>query len=261
MKHNLVKKKVYRKDGILTTVRVRVDKDKKLQKKKKLMTLMKRYNPLLAMLNKHIDDKGEHSLHALAIKTMILTGIRVGNEESSEGRVSKQTKSVEQTFGATTLTKEHVHINPKDVVLEFIGKKRVPQMIRVTNPKLRKQLEWAYGLPTKKLFNSAYKDLKRFGYNFIGKEYTPQDYRKLRANMEALKKIVQISKTPKPKTSAELSKEIKQIAFHVANVLGNTEAVAKSSYIDEDIITDFKNKRLKITKAKKKLIVKRKAKK
>ena len=61
-----------------------------------------------------------------------------------------------------------------------------------------------------------------------------------------MKKIEEINKRKiKPKTKTDVNKEINEIAYHVSTILGNTEAVAKSSYIDSDLILDFKSKRLK----------------
>lgn len=249
---NLVAKKTRRKDGVLTTVYVKVNQDKKLKRKKKLLSLMKNYNSIVRKLNNHIDQKNEDiSLGALAVKMMIFTGIRVGNEESAKGFQSKIHKEEKRTYGLTTLDRSHVKVTGSSVVFEFIGKKQVPQRIEITNKKLKEQLLWAYNTTIGRMFGVDYKDIKRYLYNHLGKEYTPHDFRGLRANIEALKKINQISKRPKPKTKTEVNAEIREIADHVAKVLGNTAGVAKNKYIDDDIIKEHLYKRFNAKNKKK----------
>lgn len=241
---NLVAKKVRRKDGVLTTVYVKVNQDKKLQKKHKLQTLIKDYNKILSKLNTHIDaNDDEKSLAALAIKMMIFTGIRVGNEESAKGFHSKIHKEEKRTYGLTTLDKTHLTVKGNSVVFDFIGKKQVPHHIEIDNPKLKEQILWAHQTTTDRLFGVEYKDIKRYLYNHLGKQYTPHDFRGLRANLEALKKISKINKRPKPKTKSEVNAEIKEVLDFVAKKLHNTAGVAKRSYIDSDIIKEHLHKR------------------
>ena len=83
----------------------------------------------------------------------------------------------------------------------------------------------------------GHKEIVKYIHKNVGKEFTPKDFRGLRANLEAIKKIAEVSKRPAPTTKTEANAEIKEIATHVANVLGNTMGVAKRSYIDSDILT------------------------
>lgn len=241
------------KDNILRTYWMRLDKDPKLRKKKKLHTLMRSYNKVLRKVNADISSEDEtKSLAALAVKLMMYTGIRIGNEASAQGIVSKVTKKVEKTQGLITLDKQHIELKGDSVVFDFVGKKRVPQIISITNPELRKQVMNAHHASTDRLIPLTYHQVNMYIRKNIGKQYSPKDFRGLRANLEAVKKIAEISRRPKPETKTQANEEIKEVAEHVANVLGNTLGVAKRSYIDSNIIVQMLHARFNPKKKRKK---------
>jgi len=232
-----ITKKVVRKDGILTTVRVKVGDDPKHKKIQKLRILIKKYNSTIKMLNKDIAEQGDKGLAALGVKMIAYLGLRVGNEKSASGYVSLKTKKQTFTYGLTTLTKDHVKLNNGIMTLEFVGKKGVNQNITITNKDLVKEIMWAMSKSKgDKVLGIGYKEINNYIRKNIGKEFSPKDFRGLRANLEAIKKIAEVSKREAPKTKTEANAELNEIATHVSNVLGNTMGVAKRSYIDSDIL-------------------------
>lgn len=242
---HLVAKKIRNSKGILTTVYVKIAGDSKLRKKKKLHTLMRKYRYIIGNLNRDIREGGELSKPALGIKLMMYLGIRVGNEASAQGYVSLATKKMTKTYGLTTLTKKHVDVSGDRVKINFIGKKGVEQHLEINNKALAEQVKEAHKEAGETLLGVDYNDIKRYIYNEIGKEFSPKDFRGLRANLEAVRKIKSINKTPPPKTKTEANAEVKEITNHVSQVLGNTIGVAKRSYIDDNILKEHLYRRFK----------------
>lgn len=180
----------------------------------------------------------EQARLALACKLMMFTGIRVGNEDSAEGYVTKPhpNSKVEpkfvQTYGLTTLKPEHIIIAPRKVCLNFIGKKSVENSFRLTG-KLAKQIKYLYdNNNTDTLFDiSAYK-LTKFIQTYCNRHLTAKDFRTMKANMCAYEMLQEIDQYEIPTTKRELASEMKSITVFVAENLNNTPGVCKASYID-----------------------------
>jgi len=174
---------------------------------------------------------------ALACKLMMYTGIRVGNEGSAEGYVtkphpnSKAEPKFVQTYGLTTLKKEHVILAPRRVCLNFIGKKQVENSF-VLSGELGKQVRSLYKIAEETLFDISAEEIRKFIKVSVGDVFTPKDFRTMRANMYAMEMITEISERETPNRKSEFNKEIKEVASFVAEQLNNTAGVCKASYID-----------------------------
>ena len=239
-RHGLVKKVIVNKLGHRQTVYVKpITKLDDI--KHKVQKLMKKsnYEKTLKLLNAQIDK--DNNPRALGAKLIIMTGMRMGNLKSAEG---KRAESGDKTFGVSTLKKEHVKIKPNSVRIQFKGKKSVEQDIEIKSKKLQEQIKRLYNnAKGDTLFEISPKQLA----DYIRKELNvnPKDLRTLRANLIAKQESQKISKRPKPKNKSEANKEIDAISQKVAEALGNTKGVAKRSYIDADILDSHKSQRLK----------------
>lgn len=186
---------------------------------------------------------------ALATKLLMTTGIRVGNEGSAEGYMtiphpnSKKKPEFVQTYGLTTLTKEHVKVRGTKVSFQFTGKSSVENTYDIDCPKTAKQVKEVLSASENTFLDITPYELTKFIKRYIGKQFSPKDFRTLRANVEATSEVGQILKTPLPRTRTELNAELKQIATHVSQVLNNTPSVCKKSYIDEHLMLHFIGKR------------------
>src|SRR3972149_7984311 len=119
----------------------------------------------------------EHARLAYAALLIMETGIRPGNEESAEGRVSVNKFSPNfgqpvQTFGVTTLQRRHVQIT-ECLTLDFIGKKAVQQTLSTKNPTLIKYAPPIDSSETSWL-GIDYPSLFVFVAKSIGFMYTPK---------------------------------------------------------------------------------------
>ena len=195
---------------------------------------------------------------ALACKMMMYTGIRIGNEGSAEGYVtkphpnSKKEPEFVQTYGLTTLLPEHVIVDMNgDVHLNFIGKKQVENSFTVKG-KLASQLRETLATVEdgETVFEITVRDLTNFVKKYVGRQFTPKDFRTLRANMVAYEKMEEILCRPLPATKSAFNAEVKEIATHVSEQLNNTPGVCKASYIDELLWDEFADAR-PVTKKKK----------
>lgn len=177
---------------------------------------------------------------ALCTKLLMCTGIRVGNESSAEGYVTKphphSIKEPEfvQTYGLTTMLREHVTIKGGKVTFNFLGKKQVDNTFVITDKLLVSQIKiwFEADIPTDTFFDISVSDLTGFIKKSVGKQFTPKDFRTMRANVfawEAFKKL------PKklPTTKTQFNAEVKAVCTAVSEKLNNTPGVCKKSYIDD----------------------------
>lgn len=177
---------------------------------------------------------------ALALRMMMHTGIRIGNEASAEGYTtkphpnSKREPQFVQTYGLTTLKPDHVITKGSRVYLNFVGKRQMENSF-VLSGELAKTISVLLSKRQSEdtLFGISSRMLSRFVRKYVGAQFTPKDFRTLRANMEAWHTLSGIIRRPNPKRKTEFNNEVKEIASHVATCLSNTIGVCKKSYIDE----------------------------
>jgi DNA topoisomerase-1 len=175
----------------------------------------------------------ERSTCALAVKIMLHSGIRIGNNESAAGFFSKIKKDIAETYGLTTLKKEHVKFKRDKVVLEFVGKKHVEQRIEIKDKVIVHYLKRLYKHSTPdKVFPISDYMVRKFVSISVGRGFVPKDFRTFYANLLATQKHLEIIKRDKPRNKSAAKKEVKEIITFVAEQLGNTPAITKRSYLD-----------------------------
>lgn len=158
---------------------------------------------------------------ALMFLIMKNTHIRVGNE------IYVQSGS----YGLTTLEKRHVRLIGNRVVLEFIGKKGVPQKLQCS---LEPQ-EVGY-LKTRlasikthdRVFRVTSKEMNEYLKKVMGDDFTCKDFRTYASNLLFLKTLKSL---PHPKTKKDIIGNIKYTYDYVAKCLGHTKAISKKSYV------------------------------
>lgn len=192
---------------------------------------------------------------AFACLLMLETGIRIGNENSAEGYVSKAPKTKDQilkTYGLTTLQYRHVSFLNDTMILDFVGKKSVEHRMVVKDPLLvnvgkqifdngfkfpQKDSEiWLRYFIGKGLKTLSIHSITQFIKASAGRHFTPKDFRTFRGNIAAAKTSVKLLKEPKDLNKGELKKELKLIIEGCSKVLGNTAGASKKSYINPEIL-------------------------
>lgn len=180
---------------------------------------------------------------ALAIKLALMTGMRVGNDDSASGYTTKPHPNEKdrkpefvQTFGITTLKRTHVEVKGDKVTFCFKGKKSVQQSLMIRDKRLAKQMTLLLAFQIKekqeRIFGVQDHLVRMFVKKQIGSKFLPKDFRTLHANCVA-SNIILSKVGDKPLTSKkELKKEQRELIETVASKLGNTPGVSKASYID-----------------------------
>jgi DNA topoisomerase-1 len=177
---------------------------------------------------------------ALAVKLLMTTGIRVGNEASAEGYMtiphphSKKEPEFVQTFGLTTLKCGHVEFQSRKAHLNFLGKKQVDNYFEIKDQLTVKALRHIYTYEEDILLGITVRDLTKFIKRSVGKQFSPKDFRTMRANIYAWEAYCKLSKKH-PGTKRMLNEEIKSVALYVSEKLNNTPGVCRKSYIDEHL--------------------------
>lgn len=188
---------------------------------------------------------------ALACKMMMHTGIRIGNESSSEGYMtnphpnSKKKPEFVKTYGLTTLLPNHIQVQRGKAYVNFLGKKSVENSFCIGGT-LAKQIKEVLSTVSDGetfLEITAY-ELTKFIKRYVGRKFTPKDFRTMRANMYANEKMHLLMKHETPTTKREYNAEVREVCEYVSEKLNNTPGVCKKSYIDGDLWAIYEENRL-----------------
>jgi SWI/SNF-related matrix-associated actin-dependent regulator of chromatin subfamily A-like protein 1 len=168
-----------------------------------------------------IDHQG-HTILAIIAET----GLRPGSTES----VRKHGH-----YGISTLKKDHIALNNKMAVLNFIGKEGKKNVTVIQNPVTLKALEYYVSNATENgsIFNSNALDT---GKTILPKGMKVKDLRTIKAT-ESAERLLKEVDTPPPLTGDSkkdkrlLAKALLETSKKVATILNNTPSIAKASYI------------------------------
>ena len=218
-------------------------------KHNRMVKLATRFEELSEKFGRMI-EKGDYVTDtarcALACKMMMYSGIRIGNEGSAEGYVTKphpnSNKKPEfvKTYGLTTLLPQHCLVKGRKVFLNFLGKKQVENSFTLTGDlakQVREVLKTVEDGET--LFEVTEYELTKFIKRYVGRRFTPKDFRTLRANMCAWDKVRELMGRELPSTKKEYNAEVREIATYVSEQLNNTPGVCKTSYIDSYLWDEY----------------------
>ena len=156
-------------------------------------------------------------------------------EQATRPGSDKDTGAKVKAYGATTLRAEHVKVQGKQVVLDFIGKEGIRNHYPVKNPDLAKML-----LERKKtaksrggrLFDTDAEHLRSYASGLDGGGFLVKDFRTARGTAVA---VAEIKRRPPPKDEKEFKARVKEVATAVSQVLNNTPVMALQAYIDPSV--------------------------
>ena len=189
-------------------------------------------------ISKKTDIYDRSKVISMVIYLMDHCNFRIGTEEY---------KKLYNTYGATTLNKNHIIFKENEAEIRFVGKKSVENVSTIKNPDAINLLKQLCQKHSGKEFLFYYKDeqgdirqvsssqinnfLKKYHKNLI-----PKMFRTWNGNNVLLKYL--ISKN-KPENEKEIKKNLREAIKKVANELHNTVAVAKKSYLNSEIYTTY----------------------
>jgi DNA topoisomerase-1 len=166
---------------------------------------------------------------ALVLALMDSTLIRVGNDEYARSN---------GTFGLTTLTRRHVVMAPGEVRFRFVGKGGVRHEVDVDDRRLARLVRRCHELGGRELFSfrdddgeirrvdSA--DANEYLRAVVGDDHSVKTFRTWGASSFAVSELA-------PDGVVEDPHRLLEVTDLVARRLGNTRAVARSSYLHPGI--------------------------
>ncbi|HEV8461522.1 MAG TPA: hypothetical protein VGQ38_12505 [Gaiellaceae bacterium] len=200
----------------------------------KLVRFAERLPTLRAVMAEHMDLEGlpEEKVAAIAVRLINLGWFRVGSD-----RYAKTSR----TFGITTLTKRHVTVRGSRISFKYRGKHSILVHSAIVDPDLAAAMKDLLALPGSRLFqfengdgrcNLDARRLNAYIRENLGAEFTAKDFRTWGGTLVA---AIALAEQPPPPTK----KRVAAVMRRVAEKLGNTPAVARSSYVSPAVVEQY----------------------
>jgi DNA topoisomerase I len=174
---------------------------------------------------------------ALAIRLINLGWFRVGTE-----RYARTTR----TFGVTTLRKSHVSVRGSRIAFRYRGKHRVWVRTAVVDEELASAMKELIKLPGgQRLFRYRYEDslanltgarLNEYINEHLGEEFTAKDFRTWGGTLLA---AIAFAEHGPADTETDAKRIVAGVMRAVGERLGNTPAVARSSYVSPAVVEQY----------------------
>jgi DNA topoisomerase-1 len=189
---------------------------------------------------------GRDRVFAAAVRMLDIGVFRAGGEQYAPGDDDD-----DGTFGLATLRREHVHLKRGAVVFSYTAKHKIartlvlrdPLLHRVTNSLLRRRGggEELLAYRVKREWTDVRSaDLNVAVKELAGEEYTCKDLRTWNGTvLAAVTLAVSAAETGVPTTVRGRKRLVTGAVKQVAEHLGNTPTVARSSYVDPRVLTRF----------------------
>lgn len=188
------------------------------------------------------DDLGRPGLpreKVLAALVSLLehTRIRIGNEAYAREN---------RSFGLTTLRNRHATIDGSEVTFEFIGKSGRRHTVELRDRRLARIVERCQDLPGQELFQYLDDEGRRCGVTsddvnaylreISGQEFSAKDFRTWSGTVLAAWALHELREFD---SEAQAKKNVVQAIERVAEHLGNTPAVCRTSYVHPTVIDAY----------------------
>ncbi len=170
---------------------------------------------------------------ATVVALLERTLIRVGNEEYARAN---------QHYGLTTLRSSHVTVRGTNVHFEFVGKSGQGRVVDLVDRKLAGIVKALLAIPGREVFHWRdadgrkhivdSRDVNAYLRELSGEDFTAKNFRTWAATVMAASQLVTFKAEPTKRAVLAMVRD-------VANKLGNTPAVCRSSYIHPRVIGAF----------------------
>ena len=205
----------------------------------KLVRFAERLPELRKTLSKHLDQEplGPEWTAALAVRLVNEGWFRVGSE-----RYARSYK----TFGITTLRKGHVRVRGSKICFRFRAKHRVICRTVLVDAELAAAMKELLALKGGRrlfryrrdgeLFNLGARALNEYIQEHMGEEFTAKDFRTWGGTLVA---AIQLAEAEPAKSATEQKRAVAAVMRKVGERLGNTPAVARSSYVSPAVVEEY----------------------
>lgn len=179
----------------------------------------------------------ERRVLALAVRLLDLGFFRIGSEDYAERN---------ESYGLTTMLREHVIVEEREVIFDFPAKSGQRRMQAIADPEalvlvgvLKRRRTGSQLLAYRG--SNGWRDLTAEEVNAYlkqcsGGEFTAKDFRTWNATVLA---AVALAGAEEVRGKAAREREVKRAIKTVAAYLGNTPAVCRASYVDPRAIDRF----------------------
>jgi DNA topoisomerase I len=174
---------------------------------------------------------------AVAIRLINLGWFRVGTE-----RYARTTR----TFGITTLRKNHVTVRGSRISFKYRGKHRAKVRTAVVDAELADAVKTLRAVPGgRQLFryerdgsycNLTGANLNEYIRQYMGDQFTAKDFRTWGGSLLA---AIALAEHGVADTEADAKRRVAAVMRAVGDKLGNTPAVARSSYVSPAVVEQY----------------------
>ncbi len=153
-----------------------------------------------------------------------------------------------ESYGLTTVRSRHLKINGNELIFSYKGKSGIEQEKHILDTRLAKIVREIDDLPgyeifkyldeNEKIHDVKSEDLNQYIREIMGEEYSAKDFRTWSGTMIAAIALDEVGAVEE-KDQKKMNKNIRQAVILVSEKLGNTPAIARSSYIDPRVIDEY----------------------
>ncbi|MGZ8580523.1 MAG: DNA topoisomerase IB [Actinomycetota bacterium] len=190
-----------------------------------------------------LDGAPKERVMAAAVRLLDRATFRIGSEEYADRHGS---------FGLATIRKSHVHVEGSTLTFDYVAKAGVRQVHRIDDPLLAPVVEQLKRRRSGGLELLAYRkeqrwrdvrstDINAYLKDLLGEEHSAKDFRTWHATVLAAIDIARVSGADGHSAAAKRS--VADTVRRVADHLGNTPAVCRTSYIDPRVFDRFREGR------------------
>jgi DNA topoisomerase-1 len=205
----------------------------------RLILFAERLPDLRAAMSEHMDNDALDRERVSVIATRLINRgwFRVGTE-----RYAKESR----TFGITTLRKGHVRVRGHRIAFHFRGKHRAVIRTTLVDAELAEAMKELIALPGGvRLFRYEWEGgvcsltgtrLNEYVREYLGDEFTAKDFRTWGGTLIA---AIALAERGVAETETEAKRAVAAVMRRVGEELGNTPAVARSSYVSPAVIEQY----------------------
>ncbi|MCX4385495.1 DNA topoisomerase IB [Micromonospora peucetia] len=206
-----------------------------------VLEVARRLPVLRERVGRDLSGRGLHRDRVLATVTRLLDMgmFRVGSDQYAAGD--------DPTFGVSTLRPEHARSRDGYVVFEFPAKGGIEQVCRIEDPELcrvltnlrrqRRAADRLFGYRDGEDWRDVRSDeVNEYLRDASGGEMTAKDFRTWHATVLA---ATELATAGSPRSATARKRAVAGVMRAVAELLGNTPTVARTSYVDPRVVDLF----------------------
>lgn len=193
---------------------------------------------------------GRERVLAGALRMLDLGVFRAGGEQYAPGEDDD-----EGTFGLATLRREHVRLRRGAVEVSYLAKGAIERTVALRDPALHRLVNGllrrrgggddllAFRNGGGSWHDVTAEDLNVAVKEMIGKKFTAKDLRTWNATVLAAVTLAGVAAEGVPTAQRARARLVNAAIAEVAEHLGNTPTVARTSYVDPRVLTTFEDGR------------------